>query len=273
MKRLKIGIVGCGAIGSSLAEAILREFSRQAQLCALYDVDPEKSFKLSRRFSPARLIAVKKLSELISRSELVIESASAAASREIARKSLLAGRQVMVMSVGGIAAKIKELASLAAKHGSALYIPSGAVCGIDGLKAAGIKKIKSVVLTTYKHPRSFKGVGYIREKGINLDRISKDRVIFDGRAKDAVKFFPQNINVAGLFSIAGIGVERTRVRIIASPAVTRNIHEVVIESEAARLVTRTENLLHPDNPKTSYLAVLSAVATLKRIIDPVKIGT
>ncbi|MCM8781346.1 MAG: DUF108 domain-containing protein [Candidatus Omnitrophica bacterium] len=88
-----------------------------------------------------------------------------------------------------------------------------------------------------------------------------------------MRFFPQNINVAATLSLAGIGSKNTIVRIIASPQTTRNIHQIEIESEAGRIVTRTENTVHPDNPKTSYLAVLSAVATLRDILESIRIGT
>ena len=98
-------------------------------------------------------------------------------------------------------------------------------------------------------------------------------MLFSGSARDAIKFFPQNINVAGTLSIAGIGEDKTLVKIIASPEITKNIHEIEIQSEAARINTCTQNLLHPDNPKTSYLAVLSAIATLKQILEPIKVGT
>jgi len=177
------------------------------------------------------------------------------------------------MSVGGIVSHFRKLSSLAKKYNAKVYIPSGAISGIDALKAAKIGKIKKVILTTTKNPLSFKGVGYVEEKRIDLKRIKKDTVLFSGTAKDAVKYFPQNINVAAILSIAGLGEDKTEVKIIASPEINKNIHEIEIESEAARIFTRTENILHPDNPKTSYLAVLSAVATLKQILEPVRIGT
>jgi aspartate dehydrogenase len=179
----------------------------------------------------------------------------------------------MIMSVGGVAGRLKQLNALAKNNHSRVYIPSGALSGIDALKAANIGRINKVILTTIKNPASFRGVKYIETRGINLNKIKKDTVLFSGKAAEAVKYFPQNINVAAVLSLAGIGVNKTRVRIIASPEVTRNIHEVRIESGAGNITTRTENVLHPDNPKTSYLAVLSAVAMLKQILGPVKIGT
>jgi aspartate dehydrogenase len=106
-----------------------------------------------------------------------------------------------------------------------------------------------------------------------LDNINEDTVIFEGDALQAVKVFPQNINVAATLSIGGIGPENTVVRIVASPHITRNVHEIEVESDAGRIVARSENTIHPSNPKTSYLAVLSAVATLKQILNSLKIGT
>jgi aspartate dehydrogenase len=162
---------------------------------------------------------------------------------------------------------------LAKKSGSRVFIPSGAVCAIDGLKAAGCGKIKKVVLTTRKPLEAFSDIPYIARKKIALNKIKKDTVIFQGDAASAIKAFPQNINIAATVSLAGVGPHKTQVRIVASPHITRNIHELEVESASGRIFSRTENIVHPDNPKTSYLAVLSAMATLKNILEPIKIGT
>lgn len=273
MAKLEIGIVGCGAIGSSLAKVISKDLAKEARLSALYDVDSLKSRALSKKIGAGRRLDVADLKTLIKRSGLVIEAASAKCSWDVAREALTAKKDVMVMSVGGLVGNFKMLHELALKNNCKVYIPSGAISGVDALKGARAGSIKKVVLTTTKNPLSFKGVKYVQDKGINLDLIKKDLVLFSGKARDAVKFFPQNINVAAVLSLAGIGVDKTQVRIIASPQATKNIHEIKIESVAGNVYTRTENILHPDNPKTSYLAVLSAVATLKNILEPVRIGT
>lgn len=273
VKRLKIGIVGCGAIGTSLAKVIAKDFSKSAKLEALYDIDNSKACRLSKVVSQNRDLSVRSLKELIVKSELVIESAKASDAWDIARKVLQQGRDILVMSVGGIASSFGKLSGLAKRYKAKVYLPSGAIAGIDALKAAASGRIKKVILTTRKNPVSFKGVKYIEVKKMRLDRIKNDRVLFSGSAKEAVKLFPQNINVASVLSIAGIGGDKTRVRIIASPAINKNIHEIEVESPAGKIFTRTENVLHPDNPKTSYLAVLSAIATLRQILEPIKIGT
>jgi aspartate dehydrogenase len=270
---MKIGIVGCGAIGGSLAKIIKKDFAGMAKVSALYDIDGAKAAGLSRSLCGSGRLAAGFLKQLIARSDLVIEAASAAYSWEIARQALGARKDIMIMSVGGIVTHAAELRRLARKNKSRVFIPSGAIAGIDGLKASSAVKIKKVVLTTRKNPRSFTGVAYIRDRKIDLEAIKKDTVLFFGSAKDATVLFPQNINVAAVLSLAGIGAAKTKVRIIASPDTRNNIHEIEIESSAGKIFTRTENVLHPENPKTSYLAVLSAAAALRQIVEPVRIGT
>ncbi|MFA5004813.1 MAG: aspartate dehydrogenase domain-containing protein [Candidatus Omnitrophota bacterium] len=271
--KLKIGIVGCGAIGTSLAREISGPLSGQAKLAGLFDIDLAKSSRLARLLSGKKGLCAVSLAALIKRSDLVIEASAAKSSYLIAKTVLQAGRSVMIMSVGGVAEHIKQLIFLAKKNNAFVYIPSGAISGVDALKAAAVSKINSVTLTTRKHPASFKGVSFVEKQKIDLGKLKEDKVLFSGSALQAVKLFPQNINVAAVLSIAGLGARNTKVKIIASPAVKKNIHEIRIVSRAADILTRTENILHPDNPKTSYLAVLSAIATLRQILQPVKIGT
>jgi len=272
-KILKIGIVGCGAIGSSLAKVISQDFSDHAKLGALYDLEARKAHTLSKKVSKERILAVTNLRKLIARSDLVIECSSAKAAWEISRKVIAAGRSIMIMSVGGIVGHIEALRRSAWKKNVRVYIPSGAIAGIDGVKAASLGNIRKATLTTSKPSLAFSGVSYLSKKKIALDKIKENTVLFSGTATQAVKNFPHNINVAGVLSIAGIGEKRTRVIIRASPTLTRNIHEIEIESDAGCIYVRTENRVHPHNPKTSYLAVLSAVAMLKQILEPLRIGT
>ena len=272
MPKLKIGIVGCGAIGSSLAKEIVVGMADSSCLVALYDIRQEKSVDLSKQLSKHTKLCVANLETLIKKSDLVIESSCAKAAWEIARKSLLSGRKVMVMSVGGMVGHLDQLFVLAKQNNAQAYFPSGAISGIDALKAANIAGVRKVTLTTRKHPNAFSGVEYVIKK-FKLDGLKHDKLLFSGTAEQAVRYFPQNVNVAAVLGLAGMGMHKTKVRIIASPKVHKNIHEILIESKAANIFTRTENILHPQNPKTSYLAVLSAIATLRQILQPIKIGT
>lgn len=267
---MKIGIIGCGTIGSALAEAIEERFSKTAQLAALCDIDQEKARRLAGSLKSNPLIVG--LEELIQRSDLAVEAASAAISGEVARKAITAGKDVMVMSVGGLLEE-RGLFEEARKGGRCIYVPSGALCGLDGVKSASGAKIDKVTLTTKKPPKSLAGAPYLAEKGIDLQDIKQETVLFEGSAREAVKGFPKNVNVAAALSLAGIGPEKTRIRIITSPHYQANVHEVEVEGEFGKLVARTENVPSPQNPKTSFLAVLSAIATLGGILDKVKIGT
>ena len=271
-RKLSIGIVGCGAIGTSLGKAINKDFSDNVRLVCLYDIVKNKSLQLAKILKK-KAVVCNSLDSLIVKSDLVIEAAYANSSLSIARKALIKGRDIIIMSVGGIVSHINQLNNLAKSKSAKVYIPSGAICGIDALKASSQKRIKRVTLITRKNPRSFMGSEYVRQKRVNLNKIRKDTVLFSGSAHEAIKIFPQNINVAATLSIAGIGEKRTQVEIIASPKLKRNIHEIYIESDAGKISSRVENLVHPENRKTSFLAVLSAIATLRQLLEPVRVGT
>jgi aspartate dehydrogenase len=271
-KLLKIGIVGCGAIGTSLAKTILSDFSGKAELVAIYDIDIEKAYKLANLFENNKLVALS-LNKLIDTVNFIIEASKAESSFAIAKQAVMSSRDIMIMSVGGIIKNFEELSILAREKDVKIYIPSGAICGIDGLKAAAIGKINRVILTTRKPPEAYKGSVYVLKNKINLDRIGVETVLFEGCPLDAVRAFPQNINVAAILNIVSLGAKEILIRIIAQPGITRNTHQLEVDSDSARLSTYTENIIHPDNPKTSYLAVLSAIATLKQILEPIRVGT
>ncbi|MFQ5680533.1 MAG: aspartate dehydrogenase domain-containing protein [Candidatus Omnitrophota bacterium] len=261
MKLLQIGIVGCGAIGGYLARAIQRDFSARARLRAVCDVERKNAEALNRRL--AKRAKVVCLDALIAVCDLVIEAASANASADIVVRCVAAKKDVLVMSVGGLLGR-EDIFARARRRGVSIYLPSGAVVGLDGLRAAAETKIKSVRLTTRKPLKSLPQ---------RFGNIRKETVIFQGTAKAAIKKFPRNINVAVTLSLTGLGAQKTRVRIIADPRCRRNTHEIEIISDAARIWARAENLPLPDNTKTSRLAALSAVAVLRQIFDSVKIGT
>jgi len=167
----------------------------------------------------------------------------------------------------------EEAFAMARSKNANLYIPSGAIAGIDGLEAAMIGGVTSVRLTSRKPPESLADSPYVREKGLRLSEFTGETLLFEGSAREAVKAFPFNINVAATLSFAGLGLDQTQVRIITGPGTTMNIHEIEVEGVFGRMVTRTENIPSPQNPKTSFLAVLSACALLNEILNPVKIGT
>lgn len=268
---IRIGIVGCGTIGAKLAKHIDANLRSKAKLAALSDADIGKARGLAEilRNKPK----VMSVAELIDSTDLVIEAASAKISFDIAAQAVSAGKDVMVMSTGGLLKGYKKLFELAGRKKANIYLPSGAICGLDGLKAAKFSKISRITLTTKKPPQGFKGAPYVVKNNIDLGRINSDKVLFEGDAIGAIGGFPANINVAATLSLCGMGPVKTKVKIIASPSIKKNIHEIEIRGEFGKIVARTENVPSLDNPKTSYLAALSAIATLNGMLERVKIGT
>jgi len=271
LKMKRIGSVGCGTIGSELAKRIVADFSDAARLVAVCDVDEKAARKLLAE--PGCEASACGIDELIGKCDLVIEAASGKVSADIALKCLKSDRDVLIMSVGGLLDRCGEIMEAAQKSSGKLTVPSGALSGLDAVKAAAAARIDSARITTRKPPRGLAGAPYIVENEIDLDSIEDERVIFEGTTLEAVRGFPKNINVAAALSLAGIGPEKTMVRIMTSPEYSTNSHEIEVTGDFGRLVCRTENVPSPTNPKTSYLAVLSPIAALKAILYHVRIGT
>jgi len=268
--KLKVGIIGCGTIGSEIAKACQGRLSQRVELAGICDIDEAKASVLNNSFK--KKTAVLKIDDLIEKSGIVVEAASSKVSAQVLEKCVKAGKSCLVMSVGGLLGR-EDLLKSAEDKAVKVYIPSGALSGIDGLKSAASGRIDSVTLITRKPPKGLEGAPFIKEKGIDLSKIKEETVIFEGSASEAVKGFPQNVNVSAVLSLAGIGAEKTRVKIVTSPSYTANTHEVEIKGEFGRIMTRSENLPSRTNPKTSALAVFSAIATLEGIVSSVRIGT
>lgn len=269
-KKIKVGIVGCGVIGSELARACAGILEDRLELTALYDIDENKKNSLSEEFK--KKLTVNSIDDVFDKSDLVIEAAGAKVAVPILQKAIETSKSVLIMSIGGLINSYDMLKRAKDKN-IKVYLPSGAVCGIDGIKAAGIAGIEKVTLTTRKPPKGLKGAPYIEKKKIDLDNIKEETIIFEGSADEAVQGFPKNINVASLLCLAGIGAKKTKVRIVTSPEFTRNSHTVEVVGDFGRIVTQTDNVPSGSNPKTSMLAYFSAIATLKGITESVRIGT
>ncbi len=270
MKKIKVGIVGCGTIGGEIARACQGRLKKDVELTAICDADEKKATALNRILN--KKVHILKLNELIKKCDFLVEAASAKISVEVLNICIKNKKSCLVMSVGGLLGNEKLLESARSK-GVKVYIPSGAICGIDGLKSASVGKIESVTITTRKPPKGLVGAPYLIENGIDVAGLKEETVVFEGTAADAVKGFPQNVNVSAVLSIAGIGSGLTRVRIIASPNCASNIHEIEIAGEFGKITTRAENVPSKNNPKTSALAIFSAIATLEGAISSVRLGT
>ena len=274
---MNVGLIGCGSIGKTLAQAIVEGKSGDIRLVAVCDIDKIRAEQLKESLGLSYLHLTTEPDEIVARDdiELVIEAASQEVVRAFAEKILKAGRNMMIMSVGALRDNelLTRLERIAKEKKVKVFLPSGAICGLDGVKAASVEGISSAEITTTKNPKGLEGAPYLAENNIDLSGLTEPKVVYQGNAREAAKGFPKNINVAVALGLAGIGVDRTIVKIIADPGADRTQHEIKVKGEFGEMHTVVRNLVHPENPKTSYLAALSAIRTLRKLTEPIQVGT
>ena len=272
MKR--IGLLGCGSIGSQIAIAI-DTGKIPAQLTHIFDEDRKKSETLLSKLQKKPEI-VENVHLLSSNSlDLVVEAASQQAVNDNALSILQNRKDLLIMSGGALLDEsVFEIISDACNElKKTVYLPSGAISGIDALKSVK-DELDSVVLTTTKHPDSLRGAPFFEHFKINLDDIKESSTIFEGTASEAVRLFPKNVNVSALLSLAGLGSHETIVKLNVDPNTTKNTHVIIATGKFGRLTTTIENVPDETNPRTSRLAVLSAIETLRSLCtNEIKIGT
>ncbi len=258
---IKIGIVGCGNIGLEVAKAI-DEGKIPAKLISVCDIRKEKAENLVNVLKSKPQIL--KLEELISSCNLVFESARFDVVPAVVRNCILKNRNVVIMSVCGLLID-RDILKEVKKSSIKVYIPSGAIGGIDALKSMNFADIEYVKLVTEKPFEAFNNINK-KAKGDKL-------FLFRGNAYEAVKNYPLNVNVAATVSLAGIGPEKTEVEIIANRKLKVNVHTLIVKSKAGFFKVVCKNSACVQHPKTSFIAPLSAIALLKNICENIKIGT
>ncbi len=271
-KIIKIGFIGCGAIGSRLAISVKKELKHSCRIAGFYDVDTQKILTLIQTLKLPRPLIKHSLDDLIRSCDFIVEAIASTQTTAIIRKVVQAKKGILIMSVGKIL-NAQSILALAKKNQTPVLIPSGAISGLDVIKSVGAENISNITLTTRKPLLGINQSDYLTKKGILVDSIKCDTVIFDGSVDQAVKIFPRNINVAATIAIASGVKQRIRIRIVTSPHFKLNSHEIEVYGKFGHLTAKTDNVICPDNPKTSYLAVLSATQTLKQFFNPIKIGT
>ena len=273
----RIALLGCGAIGTQIAIAIDSGAIPNATLTHVYDTSRPAAQKLVSQLRCVPSPIVVENSHLLSSQpiDLVIEAASQDAVRDVALSILQNKKDLMIMSAGALLDEsIFEIISDACvDFNKTVYLPSGAIAGLDGLKSVK-DEISDILLVTTKHPKSLKNAKFFENSNINLDSISESTTIFEGTAKQAVSLFPANINVAALLSLVTIGSQKTQVRIVADPHTDKNTHKIIAQGSFGKMSFEIQNVPDPTNPKTSKLAVLSAIQKLHQICsNDIQIGT
>ena len=263
-----IGIVGCGAIG----QALLRAGDAGSLGVAIAGVTSRNDEKarafLSTLPNPPSYL---ERDELISRSALVVETAGGHVVPGLAAETFAAGKDLMVISVGALLDH-PEILEQSRKGGCRLFAPSGAIAGLDGIKSACVGGVSKVMMVSRKPPQALEGAPYLIERGISLAGLSRETELFSGTARDACRGFPSNLNVSAAVSLAGLGPDKTLVRILAVPGLDRNCHDIEVEGEFGLLTVHVENV-PTENPRTGRLTALSIIRSVQDAADSVRIGT
>ena len=253
---MKVGIIGCGAIANIITTSIVPE-DNDIEIAYFFDKDIERAENLA---SFAGGVAVLDFEDMLNNVDLVLECASPNSVKELAPKVLKKGKDMIVMSIGAFMDNEfrDEVLKMAKENNARIHLPSGAVVGLDGIKAVAKFGLKEVSLVTRKSPKSL---------GKDIDT---EEVLFEGKASEAVKVFPLNINVAATISLACN--RDIDVKIIVDPKVDRNVHEITARGDFGEFKTTTMNYPCAANPKTSMLAALSAIRLLKSFNETIRVG-
>lgn len=261
----KVGIAGLGALGSTIARSLLKGEIKGMELTCASDIAPPDNID----------VPIVDFDQLAQNCDLIIETLPPKIVPDLIEKTQKYDKDVIVVSSSAllafpeIIAERKE-ARLRGKKGR-IFVPSGALCGIDGVFALAQMKIKSARIATTKPPRGFAGAPYIVQQNIDLNAIDEKTKIFKGYALDAAKAFPANVNVAATLSIAGVGADKTWVEIWADPAAQGNSHEIEVIGGFSSISAKVSNTPDPANPKSSMITAYSVIALLKNMSEAVVI--
>jgi aspartate dehydrogenase len=263
-----VAIAGLGAIGLPLARALDAGVDG-LRLVAVACRDPVKAKAKLVGFQTApRMVEIPELAE----ADIVVEAAPSSIFERVALPALEAGRIFIPCSVGALLPRM-HLAKLARSTGARIVVPTGALLGLDAVRAAAEGPIESVAIETRKPPMGLIGAPYLERHGIDVIDLTRPLLVFEGNALDAAAGFPANVNVAAALALAGIGPIRTQVRIWADPGISRNIHTIRVEADAARFSMTIENVPSAANPRTGRLTVLSVLACLRGLVSTLKVGS
>jgi len=265
---MRVGVVGLGVIGRAICRALDAGLPGLTLAGATARDRGKAEAFLGALASPAPFLA---LDELIAASDLLVEASTPAHVAEIAPKALGAGKDLVVLSCGALLGRT-DWVELAAARQCRIHVPSGAIGGLDAVKGARVGAVTSVSMVTRKPPRAVAGAPGIVERGIDVGALREETLVYDGPATEACRAFPTNLNVLAALSLAGIGPERTRLRLYVVPGLARNVHRITVEGEFGRFTAEVENV-PSENPRTGRLSYLSTIALLRELAAPLRVGT
>jgi aspartate dehydrogenase len=267
---LTLAIAGLGAIGMRVATAVDRGEVPGIRMTAVSAND--RAGAQSRLAGLANPPAVVTLPELAGLADIVVECAPARVFAEVAGPAVEQGRIFMPLSVGALLDHM-DLAARAQATGARIIVPTGALIGLDTVRAMAEGEITRVILETRKPPAGLAGAPHLVENDIDISNLTEALRVFHGSAREAARGFPANVNVAAALALAGIGPERTEVTVWADPAIDRNIQSVTITSDAGDATMTMRNIPSAENPKTGRIVANSVLATLRRLTAPLTAGS
>lgn len=266
---MKVGIAGFGTIGKPVAAA-LQKGIEGLSLVAVCSGDRDKARRnMEGLCDPVPVVGPDELAEMC---DVIVECVPKAAFREVAEPALKAGRLFVTVSGAGLLQN-PDIVDIAKAHGAQIILATGALLGLDAVRAAAEGEISEVRMITRKPPFSLTGAPYLVENGISVDGLSEPLKVFEGTAREGAAGFPANVNVAAALGLAGIGPDRTTLEIWADPALERNTHRIEVEADSARFSLSIENVPSPENPGTGKITALSVIAALRGLTTPLKVGT
>ena len=270
---MRVALLGTGTIARLVLEAAGRGALPGVEIVALAGRSAaSRGADLGREFALPFVVG---RGALLERGpQVVLEAASHEAVREHLVALLDARAGVVVMSAGALADDaLRQAAERAAERsGAVMLVPSGGIGGLDALKAACTAGVDEVSIEVAKPPAAWRGSAYVEGLGIDLQGLKQRAILFEGPARAGVPHFPQNVNIAAVLSLAGIGMDRTRLAVVADPALSRNTHTIRVSGRTGRFSIVLENVPTPDNPKTSWLACHSALAALRSLAATARYG-
>tara|TARA_B100001123_G_scaffold448699_1_gene610961 strand:- start:742 stop:1563 length:822 start_codon:yes stop_codon:yes gene_type:complete len=268
-KSLNVGVAGFGTIGAVVSHRLDQGvFGLRLVAIAARNIDKAR-LQVEQFSNPVPILDHSMLADM---ADVIVDCTPASVSREIAEQVLQAGRILVPLSIG-VLLEHPELIDLAVQRGGRIIVPTGALLGLDAVRAAAEGRIHAVRIVTRKPPRGLEGAPYLVEKGIDITDLKEPIQVFSGNARDGIIGFPGNVNVAVALSLAGVGADRTELEIWIDPRLERNVHTVVVEADSARFTMNIENIPSVENPSTGRITALSVIAALRGLVSPMRAGS
>jgi aspartate dehydrogenase len=265
---LRVGLIGFGAIGRRLAEAIVAGDAGRCELGAVLVRRPGRIEQdVATRLGC--MVTGDAADFLATRLDLVVEVAGHDALKAYAEDILRQGHDLLLISVGALADPHFEerLHRAAHDYGQRVYLATGAIAGLDAIAAGAVGGLEAVTHTVRKPPAGLLPPDEIAQ----AEASGEPRLLYEGPAREAALRFPENVNVAAAISLAGLGLDRTLVRIVADPTVLRNTHEIEARGEFGELRIVLQNI-PTENPKTGRLTAMSMIKALRNLTAEVVVG-